>query len=209
MRPTYVLACFFVRLLSRLIVRVKIRGSNNIPESGPFIIASNHISYYDPPLVGSFARREVNFMAKKELFKNRLFGALISHLNAHPINRTGFDKAAIDLALKILETGKGLVIFPEGTRARKWDFLPPKPGIGLIAATSGAPVVPAYIQGLNKLWGCFLGREKAIIIYGKPIGSEEIAAFGKDKEGYRKLADEIMGRIRALKEGYLKSGISG
>jgi 1-acyl-sn-glycerol-3-phosphate acyltransferase len=202
MRLFYALACFKVRLFSRILLRVKIIGRDNVPSSGPFIVASNHISYYDPPMVGSFIRREVNFMAKKELFRNPIFAALIRYFNSHPINRNGFDKTAIDSALKILKSGQGLIIFPEGTRARRGDFLPVRPGIGLIAATSGAPVIPTYIQGFNKLWACIIGREKAIIIYGKPLTRDRLAAYGQDKEGYRKLAEEIMGQIRALKEAY-------
>ena len=90
-------------------------------------------------------------------------------------------------------------------RLRRGDFLPVRPGIGLIAATSGAPVIPTYIQGFNKLWNCILGKEKAVIIYGTPLTTDRLAAFGRDKEGYRMLAEEIMGQIRGLKEAYIKS----
>ncbi|UCD17981.1 MAG: 1-acyl-sn-glycerol-3-phosphate acyltransferase, partial [Candidatus Zixiibacteriota bacterium] len=94
----------------------------NIPKDGPFILASNHISLTDPPILGASVSRPVHFMAKKELFKNRAFGALLRRLNAYPVNRRGFDKAAIRTAISLLRSAQGMVIFPEGTRARDDGF---------------------------------------------------------------------------------------
>jgi 1-acyl-sn-glycerol-3-phosphate acyltransferase len=202
---TYGAAAVIIQTLTRILFRIKIVGHQHIPKTGGFILASNHISYYDPPLMGSFAWREMHFMAKKELFRNRIFGALISHLNAHPINRNGFDKSAIDTVVALLKKGKNVVIFPEGTRAKGVDFLPARPGIAMIAQASGVPVVPAFISGSNHLKACFFGKMRMSIIFGPPMTADEIAAFSKDKEGYRRLADEILNRIRILKEDYMKS----
>jgi 1-acyl-sn-glycerol-3-phosphate acyltransferase len=143
------------RMIGRLIFRMKIFEANNIPDKGPFILACNHISLVDPPLVGSTIVRPLHFMAKKELFRSRLFGWVIRNTNAHPINRRGFDRRAINTACEILKAGCGLLVFPEGTRALKGDFLPPRPGIGLIAIRSEAPVVPAYFNGSNNLKAVF------------------------------------------------------
>ena len=199
MRPFYFFCISVVKVISRAIFRIRVRGRDNIPSEGAVILASNHISYYDPPLVGSFVKREVHFMAKKELFRNRLFGKLISSLNAHPVNRQGFDKKALEMAGGLLKEGKLLIIFPEGTRAKEGRFLPPRPGIGMIAVTSEAPVVPVYIHGANRLKDCFLGKEKLAIIYGEPIPRGEIEKFGREKEGYYGLAEEILRRIGELK----------
>ncbi|MEP0827943.1 MAG: lysophospholipid acyltransferase family protein [Candidatus Zixiibacteriota bacterium] len=204
MRPFYFCCIILVRMLARLIFRIKIYGSDKVPSEGAFILASNHISYYDPPLVGSFVKREVHFLAKRELFRNKLFGKLISSLNAHPLNRQGFDKKALELAERLLREGSGLIIFPEGTRAKQGKFLAPRPGIGMIAINSGAPVVPVYIHGANRLWRCFIGKEKLAIVYGAPMDKDETRRFEQDKEGYHRLAEEIMRRIDSLKEDLLK-----
>lgn len=203
MRLSYHIPTFMIRNLAKLIFRMKIIDKVNIPSKGPFILACNHISYFDPPLVGSSFKREVHFMAKKELFRNRLFGRLIAHFNAHPINRNGFDKSAIETVSGILNSEQGVMIFPEGTRAKKGQFLPPRPGIGMVAINNPAPVIPAYINGADNLWGCFVGRARLGVIFGRPIYQEEMAGYKKDKQGYRQLAEDIMERIRGLKEEYL------
>ncbi|MCX6826401.1 MAG: lysophospholipid acyltransferase family protein [candidate division Zixibacteria bacterium] len=182
--------------------RFRILQLEHVPAIGPFIVACNHISYFDPPLVGAAIPREINFMAKKELFKNKLFGKLLGRVNAHPINRGGFDKAALNTAIRILKTGQAILIFPEGTRAKYGDFLPPRPGIGLIAIKTIVPVIPAYINGTNQLRACLLGRERMGVIFGKPFSQEEIAGYQDNKGDYQKLAGEIMERIRSLKEKF-------
>ncbi len=209
MRLSYSGPTFLIRNLARLLFRMKIIDVENIPSKGPFILACNHISYFDPPLVGSSFKREVHFMAKKELFRNRLFGRLISHFNAHPINRDSFDKAAIEMISRVLNSDQGVMIFPEGTRAKKGTFLPPRPGIGMIAISNSIPVVPAYINGANDLWGCFLGRSRLGVIFGQPMDKAELEHYEKDKQGYRRLAEDIMARIKALKmEFFEKTGLS-
>ncbi|SYZ74276.1 conserved hypothetical protein [Candidatus Zixiibacteriota bacterium] len=205
MKITYGAAAILIRTLTRVLFHIRISGQDNIPREGGFIVASNHISYYDPPLVGSFTRREMHFMAKKELFRNWLFGALIAHFNAHPINRGGFDKSAIETVVTLLKKGRNVVIFPEGTRAKGDDFLPPRPGIAMIARAAGVPVVPAFLSGSNNLRACFLGRAKMSIVFGRPMTAAEISAFARDKEGYRRLAAVILDRIKLLKEDYMKS----
>lgn len=186
-------------LIFKLLFRIRIRGKENIPAAGPFILATNHISYYDPPLSGSFIKREVYFMAKQELFKNKLFGGIIKRTNALPIRRGTVDRAALEMCLGVLERGDALTIFPEGTRSKTDKFLPAKPGIGMVATRARCPIVPAYIHGSNNLKACFFGRDRMSITYGKPIPAEEVARFGTDREGYQALAEAVMERIGALK----------
>ena len=186
-------------LIFKLIFRIRVRGQENIPAEGPFILATNHISYYDPPLSGSFFKRPVHFMAKQELFNSKLFGGILRRVNALPIRRGVFDRAALETCLGVLERGEALTIFPEGTRAKTDRFLPAKPGIGMVATRARVPIVPAYIHGSNRLKDCFLGRERMTITYGKPISAEEVAAFESNKQGYQALAEAVMERIAALK----------
>ena len=181
---------------------MKAFGTDHIPRRGPFILACNHISYFDPPLVGSMFSRPLHFMAKKELFGNRFFGWILKSVNAFPVSRRGVDRAAITRASEILAGGGGLLIFPEGTRAREGRFLKARPGIGMIAAESGVPVIPCYVQGLNRPGDCFWGRLKAGVICGQPLEVAGGQNFDDGGEGYRALADEIMNRIKELKKEF-------
>jgi len=201
---TYRLGWGLTRLIASTVFRMRRYGHRNIPETGPFIIASNHKSLADPPLVGSFIWRQVHFMAKRELFKNPVFGAIIRSTNAHPIRRGAIDKGAIETINNLLNGGQGVVIFPEGTRARGVDFLDPKPGIGLIARQALVPVVPAYIHGSDKMSEVFRGKEKMAVIYGEMLDKKEISRYDDSKLGYRELAEEIMRRIKGLKEDFLR-----
>ncbi len=189
----------FFRIIASVIFRVKIIGADNIPKKGGFILASNHISYYDPPLVGCCINREVYFFTKRELFRFKPFGWVLLRVNARPINRAGVDRTAIESAVEILKSGNGLTVFPEGTRSKTKDFLPIKPGIGMIARQAEVPIVPAYIHGANQLWNCFIGRTRLSVSYGEPISAEWVKSQEMTKEGYLAIADEIMRRIRNLK----------
>jgi 1-acyl-sn-glycerol-3-phosphate acyltransferase len=195
----YWLGWLLTWMIGRLFFRIKIRGRENIPREGGFILASNHISYFDPPLVGSFITRELFFFAKKELFKNRFFGSLIRTTNSLPVNRQGVDRHAIKLAVDAIKRGFGLTMFPEGTRSRTDEFLSPKPGIGMIAARAGCPIAVAYIHGSNRLKDCFWGRDRLSITYGEVLPADWVKSFPATKEGYYQIAGAVMERIGRLK----------
>jgi len=189
------------RIISKLVFRIKAEGRENIPRKGGFILASNHISYYDPPLVGSWITRELYFFAKKELFKNRLFGAVIRTTNSLPVNRQGVDRQSIRLAVDAVNRGFGLTMFPEGTRSRTDEFLTPKPGLGMIASRAGCPIAVAYLHGSNKLKDCFWGRERMSVTYGETFPAEWVKSFPAGKEGYQQISEAVMERIGELKAG--------
>jgi len=140
-------------------------------------------------LVGSAVNKEIHFLAKRELFRNRFFGNILRRVNAHPLNRAGFDKKALETAVGILQSGEPMVIFPEGVR----------PGVGKIARTAKVPVVPLYINGSDKLLACLFGRKKLNLFVGPPMTADKIMSYDDDKDGYRELAEEIMNRIKDLK----------
>lgn len=188
------------RVISTLIFRIQVSGQEHIPSSGGFILASNHTSYFDPLLVGSWATREVYFFAKEELFRNKVFGEVIRRTNALPVKRGTIDRDAIKAASSVIERGEGLTIFPEGTRGNHDKLLSPKPGIGLIATSAPCPIVPVYIHGASRLWDCFLGRMRMSITYGAPISEDWVRAIPAEKDGYLKIAAKVMEEIITLRD---------
>ena len=204
MNRTYWISCRFFQLMFYFF-RGKVSGRQFPPQSGPFILASNHIAYVDQPLVAAFTGREMFFFAKKELFKNRLFGAVLRKVNARPVRRGVFDRGGLKTAIGLLENGQGLVIFPEGTRSLTDDFLSAKPGIGMIACQAKVAIVPVYIHGSNSLWKCFFGSAKLRIRYGEPLSRDYIVSLEAGKKSYIAISEEIMRRIKALKEKTLSA----
>ena len=122
-------------------------GREHIPARGPVILAANHRSFLDPFVVGCLARRPVYFVAKQELFANRLVGWLLNALGAFPLRRGGSDEESMATARELLARGEAIVIFPEGTRVRSGALGEPRRGVGRMALESGAPVVPVAVVG--------------------------------------------------------------
>lgn len=189
------------RVGSTLGFHIRVSGRQHIPKTGGFILASNHISYYDPLLLGSWSTREMYFFGKAELFRNKLFGAIITRTNAIPVKRGTIDRTAVDRALGAIAEGYGLVMFPEGTRSKTGEFLDPKGGLGMLAIRAQCPVVPAYVHGADKLTDCLLFRDRLSITFGEPFGKIWVRGFPETKEGYENLSREVMGRIAELKAG--------
>ncbi|MCP4569953.1 MAG: 1-acyl-sn-glycerol-3-phosphate acyltransferase [FCB group bacterium] len=174
-------------------------GAENIPRTGPIIIASNHQSNLDPPFVAVTIPREMHFFAKKELFDILIMGRIISRLNAIPVRRGVYDPKALNLAFGALENGGGLILYPEGTRGNGREFLKPKPGVGLIAKRSKATIVPTYAYRTNRLGSALFWRKRLKVFFGPPISAEEIDKYEDDKSGYQALAEEVMRHIAGLK----------
>lgn len=181
--------------LARLIWRFRGLGGERIPASGPVVIACNHVSNWDPILVALGCRREVHFLAKEELFHNQFLGRLIRAYNALPLRRGTVDRRALRLAGGVLEEGGALVMFPEGTRSRDGSIGSGRPGVGYLACTSRAPVVPAYITGSQALGRAFLTRRPVSVAYGEPIESGELQGRQSHLELTRRVM-EAMGRLK-------------
>jgi 1-acyl-sn-glycerol-3-phosphate acyltransferase len=189
----------FLNLLERVLFGFMVTGRERIPKTGAVIIASNHISYCDPPVVGSGVPREVFFLAKEELFRNRLFGWLIGRYNAIPLRRSGGDVGALKKAVGLLKQGRAVLMFPEGTRSLTGKLLKPKQGVGMIAALTSSPVVPAYVRGTNRLGDAFLRKSRLEVVFGEPIVPAKGAADGAhDRENYGAITQEVMRRISDL-----------
>jgi len=199
MKTFYRLVLWFARVSLRLLFGLKGADDRNVPEKGPIIVAGNHQSYFDPPVLAVALRREMHFFAKKELFGIFGLGWLIRKLNSIPVRRGVYDPASLSRVAEALENGGGLIMFPEGTRGDGKTFLKPKPGIGLIAKRSRVKIVPAYISGTDKLSRAMVRRSRVHVIFGEPIEPDEIDRFADDKDGYRELAQTVMERIGDLK----------
>ena len=137
----------FVRALFRTVFRCTVTGAENIPKTGGVLLVANHASYLDPPLLGCAVDRMVYFVAKAELFKMPVLKWLLPRLGAFPVVRGAADRSAIRRAIELLNAGEVVGIFPEGTRTRTGELLPPQRGAALIALRTGVPIVPVGLSG--------------------------------------------------------------
>ena len=187
----YYLAAFAVRNYARLFLGLKVYGAENVPSKPGLVIASNHFSTFDPPMIGSVTRREVHFMAKKELFESQPMRWLAEHLMAFPVDRSRSDMRAIKEALRYLKGGLAVGIFPQGTRkAANKDA---HGGAAFLAQRANVPLLPAAIwrEGRNFR-----------VSFGEPIAPQ-----GRSREEMSALTRELMARIDALlPEGARESG---
>lgn len=203
----YRLTWWLALAVYRLLFRSSQVGAEHVPLQGAVLIATNHVSHLDPPMVATSLWRPLYFMAKEELFRHRLFGAYIRAIRAFPVRRGAVDRAAIRQALEFLEHGEGVVIFPEGTRGDRDEPGQAEMGIGLLAVKSGAPVVPGYIWGTREAWG--RGRKlkpcRVGIRYGPPLQFHQPEGMSS-REAYEQAAEAIMAAIRRLHQEHLASG---
>lgn len=195
--------------LSRVLFTVggglRILGQENIPKTGGFLLATNHISYYDPPLVGSCVPREVFFFAKQELFRNPIARFILLHVNSLPVNRGAVDRQSLKASIDVIKAGYGLTFFPEGTRSKTGDLLPPKPGLGLIATRAQCPIVPGAIVGSDDIGSCIKRKKRIKIRFGEPLTADWVKSFDRSKGSYMEIAETVMSRIADLKAGLLNS----
>jgi 1-acyl-sn-glycerol-3-phosphate acyltransferase len=197
----YWLLHFCIKLYMRTLCRLRLVGIENIPRQGGLIIASNHIAGADPFLLGSAVPRELWYMAKKELFKPFILGWFISRVNAFPVDRFGFDLEVIRKSLYVLEEGKALIMFPEGTRSRDGDVGEGKIGVGMLARKARVPIVPTFLENSRKAWWNFLTGKRLKVIFGPIMTLEWINSKENSKAGYKEITDELTRRIRAIKTG--------
>ena len=180
------------RVLFSLIYRIEIEGKEHLPRKGKTIVSPNHFSLMDPIIIGAFLPRKVNFMAKEELFSNRLFASILNKLGVFPVKRSGADIGAIRTALKILNNGDIFCIFPEGTRSKAGEILEAKPGSAMIAIKAQSPIIPVAIIGDYKLFS------KVKIIMGEPIYLSDYYDKKVSTDEYRELSQDVLNTIRGL-----------
>jgi 1-acyl-sn-glycerol-3-phosphate acyltransferase len=158
------------------------------------IITSNHISYFDPPFIGAILPREIYYLAKSELFRNRLFGAFLRVLNSIPVKRGVVDRTTLDRIKELLGEEKSILIFPEGSR----KSYTAKPGIGILVYEMKVPILPVYIENSNHLLSSFLRKKRVNIYIGEWIEPDEFAGLPAEKASYRHIAEQVLARIKSL-----------
>ncbi len=193
MTPFYRFARTASMIVLRVLWRFRAFGAENVPRTGPLIVACNHVSYLDPVVLGVGSPRMLTYLAKKQLFSIPVLGPIIRGCGAYPLDRDAGGVAALRVALRVLKDGRCVGIFPEGTRNRT-GTAEEKAGAAFLAAVSGAPVVPAAVVGTKNAKRLAQIR----VAYGEPMTIvRNRKADGDDLE---KWTAEIMRRIRVLEE---------
>lgn len=182
----------------------QVRGRSFVPLDGGLIVASNHISYFDPPFVGTAAVRELHFLAKEELFRPPVFRSLIRAYNSIPIRRGAVDMRGLSKAMEVLRAGHALIMFPEGTRSRDGQLHPAKPGVGMLAVNTGARILPCYLSGTDHAPTQWLTRRtRPRVSFGQARTWQELAGADAGLEPgralYQCVGDGAMREIAALK----------
>jgi 1-acyl-sn-glycerol-3-phosphate acyltransferase len=193
------LANFLLRIVLRIVLKLEIRGLENTPREGSLIVAINHTSFLDPVLAGAFLPRVIHPMAKVELFRIPVFGAVVRAYGAFPVNRGQVDRQAIHRSLEVLRAGGAVLVAPEGTRSKDGGLLPGRRGVAMLALHTGATILPVAIWGLRDFWRNLarLRRTPTWMVVGEPF--RIVYEGGKpSREELKAITDEIMYRLAAL-----------
>jgi 1-acyl-sn-glycerol-3-phosphate acyltransferase len=205
MRWRYTPLYGFAKLISCLVARLFFWRSVVGREhwiAGPALIAANHASFLDPPFIGSACPEQIAYVARRDLFRNRLFGALCLGLGAIPIEREAADFGSIKRVLGVLERGRKVLLFPEGVRTFDGALRAPLPGVGLLVHRARVPVIPVYIHGSYRAWSrhrLLPLPARTVVVFGEPIVFDRYEDVRPTRETYQAIADEIMARIAALR----------
>jgi 1-acyl-sn-glycerol-3-phosphate acyltransferase len=184
------------RLFCLLFFRMRTYGRENVPKKGPFLLISNHQSYLDPVLCAVPITRRIGFLARESLFTHWLFGGLIRSLGTIPLKLGEADISAMRKVIDVLKEGRGVCLFPEGTRSLDGKITPFKPGFGLLCRRGKAAVVPVVIDGAFECWPRhkkLFSPGSIVVCYGKIISAEQAK-----KMGDAKLAEVVTDTLRQM-----------
>ena len=203
------------RTLFQVYFRARGHNAERVPLNGPVILAANHASFIDPPLVGSCLHRGISYLARESLFRFPVIGWVLRKWDAVPVDRDGGGAAGLRAILDRLIDGAGIILFPEGTRTRDGNFLPARSGIGLVVIKSTAPVVPVRVFGSYEAYGRHMSLprpRKVVVKFGPPMDFAASRAEAKHcskarlKEIYQQVANEILAAIAGLQPCEDKAG---
>ncbi len=204
MEPIYGFFYGLCRLAHQMFFRGDVSGLENLPEHGGYIVAANHASHLDPPIVGQFLPRQVAFFARKTLWKPGIASWWLTAVGTIPVDRDGGTSLdAIKRVLQALAGGKVVIVFPEGTRSPTGELQAPKPGVGLLACKARVPVVPARVFGSFEAFGkdgrLRLGSPVSVA-YGRPLQPSDFDHPEEGRERYARAAERIMAAITVIEQ---------
>jgi 1-acyl-sn-glycerol-3-phosphate acyltransferase len=208
MNPVYFAGWMFFRAVYTFYFGWRVCNPERVPLEGPVILASNHASFLDPPLVGAGVRRGINYLARENLFRFPVLGWILHQWQVVPVDREGGGAKGLKAILDRLLAGGAIILFPEGTRSRDGKLQPARSGIGLTVIKSAAPVVPVRVFGTFEAYNRTMqfprpGR-KVVVKYGTPMLFEASRAEARTcskqrlKEIYQEVADQIMSAVAGL-----------
>lgn len=201
MKPFYKVVHHLVRWILKVFFGMKVTGAVNVPGEGRIIIASNHISAFDPPAVAVATDRELHFLAKKELFSVPLMGTIIRRLNAFPVDRGAGDIKALKTFISLLNQNNAIILFPEGTRSRDGELGKAKEGVGMLAMRTKSDIIPVYVSGTRKIRRAILRKPRVQIKFGHRIHLEKYSQLEiDDRERYQKISNDTLEEIRRLRD---------
>ena len=207
MNSVYYLGWSCFRLMYATYFRWRVFNPERVPLTGPVILASNHASFLDPPLVGSGLHRGINFLARESLFRFPGIGWLLRKWNSVPVDRDGGGAAGLRAILDRLLAGGAIILFPEGTRTLDGRLQPARSGVGLTVIKSNAVVVPVRVFGTYEAYGRHVKiprPHQVSVKYGRPMMFKELRAEAKTctkgrlKEIYQEVANEVMAEVAKL-----------
>lgn len=203
MHPVYGVCHYFIRVMYDMFFRGAVVGLENLPPAGGFLLAANHASFLDPPLIGCQISRQIAYFARKTLWKGGFASWWLDSVGTIPVDRDGGqDVSAIKRVLKAIKDERGLILFPEGTRTLDGRLQPAKPGVGFIACRTQVPVVPVRIFGSFEAFG--KGRRLRLgtpitIVFGKPISPSAYDDAAAGKQRAQIASERIMAEIARLR----------
>ena len=181
-----------VKFVCKILFFVEVKGEENIPKEGAVILAPNHTSFWDGPIILSFSKRKMRTMGKAELFEHKLLAPFLRMAGAFPVHRGTNDITAIKTALKTLKDGEIFTIFPTGTRVKDGEYADAKAGVALIASKSGAPVIPIALRGGYKPF------KKVTVHIGQPLYVVSDNGTKPSGDELKIYADKILEKINSL-----------
>jgi 1-acyl-sn-glycerol-3-phosphate acyltransferase len=205
MSPIYGVCHYGIAVTFDMFFRGEVAGLEHLPKSGAFLIAGNHASHLDPPMIGSQVPRQMCFFARKTLWQGPASSWWLDAVGTIPVDRDGGqDVGALKRVLRALADGKVMILFPEGTRSPDGHLQPPKPGVGFIVCKTQVPVVPARIFGSFEAFGKGAKLPKLgtplSVVFGRPISPAQYDDPRAGKERYQIASERIMAAIARLEK---------
>lgn len=198
----YFLGYSLSKAIAKTFFSYRVIGAENMIEEGPCIIAANHCSFFDPPLVGVAGKRAIHYLARKSLLDWPVLGPIFPELNVIPVDQKNADRSALMGAIRVVKNGGAVLIFPEGTRSPDGKLQTAQPGIGMIVRKTGAPVVPVRVSGSYEIYNRSMFWPKSgrvSVVIGPPLHFDaKIAPNIDPRDAYQRDSEEVLRAIAAL-----------